>query len=159
MTKKKALKSVAKSAPVGRPSKYRPEYCQQLHEALKEGLTYEAFGGRIGVCRDTLYEWESKHPEFSDARKVGRGLSEAYYIGLLQGIARGDFGEARTNAAAAIFLAKNVCGMRDQREVAHGGPDGKPLEITQVVLTAEERAERNRELDRLAASRRECGHD
>lgn len=55
----------------GRPSSYKPEYCQTLIEHMASGLSFESFAGKIGVDRDTLYEWTKVHPEFSDAKKKG----------------------------------------------------------------------------------------
>ncbi len=53
----------------GRPTLYRPEYCDRLILHCKKGLSYEAFAGVVDVCVDTLYEWEKVHPKFSEAKK------------------------------------------------------------------------------------------
>lgn len=60
----------------GRPTEYRQEYPELLMQHFSEGLTYESFAGRVGVCRATLYNWE-KIPEFLDAKK--RGVEMALY--------------------------------------------------------------------------------
>lgn len=54
----------------GRPTKYKPEYCKDLIDHMSEGLSYESFAAVISVDRDTLYEWEKVHKEFSDAKKA-----------------------------------------------------------------------------------------
>lgn len=37
---------------------------------MKEGLSYETFGAVIGVCKTTVYEWQYKHREFAEAKKL-----------------------------------------------------------------------------------------
>lgn len=60
--------------PVGRPSKYKPIFCQLLIDHMREGYSFESFAGRddVDVDRDTLYEWKNTHPEFSDAFTRGK---------------------------------------------------------------------------------------
>jgi len=58
-------------AKVGRPTLYKPEYCQMLIDHLSQGRAYLAFAGKLSVTADTLYEWERVHPEFSEAKKIG----------------------------------------------------------------------------------------
>lgn len=53
----------------GRPSKFKPEYCQMLIEHMSQGYSYESFAAKVDDCRATLYNWEEKHPEFLDAKK------------------------------------------------------------------------------------------
>ena len=55
--------------PVGRPTKYKPEYCEQLVEHMSKGFSYTTFGAVIDVSLECLYEWERVHPEFSEAKK------------------------------------------------------------------------------------------
>lgn len=57
--------------PAGRPSKYKPEYCQMLIEHMAKGYLYESFAGVVETCWDTLYDWEVAHPEFLEAKKEG----------------------------------------------------------------------------------------
>jgi hypothetical protein len=37
----------------------------------KQGLSFESFGGVVGVDRDTLYAWTEKFKAFSDAKRLG----------------------------------------------------------------------------------------
>lgn len=55
--------------PGGRPSKYDPKFCQMLIDHGKEGKSFESFAGKIGITKDTLYNWFEDHKEFSDAKK------------------------------------------------------------------------------------------
>lgn len=52
-----------------RPTKYDPKFCEALIEHMKQGLSYTTFAAVADVHPDTLYEWEKKHPEFSEAKK------------------------------------------------------------------------------------------
>lgn len=46
---------------------------------MKEGLSYKAFAGLIGVNRATLYSWEEAHPEFKEAKEIGESASELWW--------------------------------------------------------------------------------
>lgn len=59
-----------KANPVGRPTKYKKEYCQKLIDHMAQGYSYESFAGVVKTNRDTIYHWESIHPAFSDAKKI-----------------------------------------------------------------------------------------
>lgn len=63
----------------GRPTKYKKEYCDMLVEHLSNGLSYEAFAGLIRVSKDTLYEWEKEHKDFSDAKEVGTSAGQLFW--------------------------------------------------------------------------------
>ncbi len=65
--------------PGGRPTKYRPEYCETVVELMKDGASKTEVCGTIGVCHDTLIEWQKKYPEFSEAVKKGVLLSSAWW--------------------------------------------------------------------------------
>lgn len=55
----------------GRPTKYLPEYCEQLIEHMAKGLSYESFAGVLRVSKQTLYSWEKENQDFMDAKEVG----------------------------------------------------------------------------------------
>jgi len=54
-----------------RPTKYLPEYCDQLIEHMEGGLSFESFAGVLKVNKDSLYEWKKVYPEFSEAHGIG----------------------------------------------------------------------------------------
>lgn len=111
MAKKKEIKSTktqAKKRPVGRPTKYKPEYCQDIIEFFeshpltitkvktirhKDGSVeeeeYEApgkppllyrYAQKLGVTRDTLHEWGTQHPDFSDALKKAKDIQAGFIV-------------------------------------------------------------------------------
>ena len=95
----------------GRPSAYKSEYCQMLIEHMKQGLSIESFAGVVGVNRDTLYQWNKVHPEFSDTLKRGTDLSLLFYEKFGVAIMAGKVD--RANVTAWIFNMKNRFKWRD----------------------------------------------
>ena len=57
--------------PGGRPTSYKPEYCQQLIEHMAKGNSFWSFAAEVNVCFDTLSEWTKVHLEFSEAKRLG----------------------------------------------------------------------------------------
>lgn len=116
--------------PLGRPTKYKPEYCDKVVEYMGNGYSKEAFAGEIGVCRDTLYEWASKHAAFSDAIKRGEAANLSYWERIGQ---QGITGQLEGfNASSWIFTMKNRAGWRDK--VEHTGEGGGPIKTESKVL-------------------------
>ncbi|ENP2748032.1 hypothetical protein ACDF60_004526 [Salmonella enterica] len=87
----------------GRPTNYRPEYCQSIIEyfAAPESWdinvdakgsakaipkskipTVERWCYSIGVHSRTLDDWQARYPEFRDAYQTARGLQQAFAIEL-----------------------------------------------------------------------------
>ena len=88
--------------PGGRPSEYKPEYCELVIDKMAEGLSLTAFAGHIRVARDTVYGWLSQHSEFSDA--VARARSTRV-LWLERKLLRSQKGAETT---AAIFALRNA---------------------------------------------------
>lgn len=71
----------------GRPKVYKPEYCADLIQHLKEGFSLASFGATLGekygdkfaVCRDTIFDWLNNYPDFSDAYATGRQFAMKFY--------------------------------------------------------------------------------
>lgn len=51
----------------GRPSKYCPEIVKRICKNVKEGCSRDASAALSGINVDTLYQWQQRYPEFSDA--------------------------------------------------------------------------------------------
>ncbi len=66
--------------PGGRPSLYKPEYCDRVIELGREGMSVVEMAAEIGVARSTLEEaWPAAHEEFSEAFARARELSQAWW--------------------------------------------------------------------------------
>lgn len=101
----------------GRPTKYDPKYCDEIVEFMSDGSSLTGFAAHIMVTRETVYEWERKHPDFSDAIKVARQKSQEWWekagkSGLFMGKEDGTFSQS-----AWIFNMKARFGYRDKVEV------------------------------------------
>ena len=124
---------------VGRPSKYKKEYCQQMidfflvpistrmdkqtvsagknvhsqEEESSELPMFMDFAIEIGVCFDTLNEWTSKHQDFSEAYKKCKKIQERIIV--KNGI------KGRYNTTMSIFMLKCNHGYRETQQVEHSG--------------------------------------
>lgn len=58
---------------MGAPSKYKPEFCQQLIDHMAKGLSFDSFSAIAGVNQDTLHEWAKTHEDFNEAKKIAYG--------------------------------------------------------------------------------------
>lgn len=119
--------------PAGRPTKYRPEYCEMIIEHMAKGLSKEAFAGVIGIHKETIYNWAEANSEFSDAIKIGEAKCRVFWeqagidgmMGNIEGF----------NAASWVFNLKNRFGWRDRQEVT--GENGAPFTVRIVKHTDE----------------------
>lgn len=100
--------------PVGRPTKYKPEYCEQLIQHMSEGLMFESFAAVIDVNKDTLYEWCKRHPAFSEAKKTAISKNLLFYDKMSIAAMAGKI--KNFNATTYIFNMKNRHHWRDRHE-------------------------------------------
>jgi hypothetical protein len=65
--------------------KYRPEFCELLLEHMKMGKSYDSFPAaiylkyKIMVGISALYDWETRYPEFGEAKSIAVQLALNYY--------------------------------------------------------------------------------
>lgn len=107
--------------PIGRPTDYKPEYCEQLVQHMKSGLSFPSFAGSVGVCQETIYEWSRVHPEFLESKR--RGLEACRYTWEKIGFAGVTGKLDGFNATTYIFTMKNRFPQewRDRHEIDHSG--------------------------------------
>ena len=114
------------------PTKYRPEYCDDLIQHMAQGYSFEAFAGKLGVHKQTLYNWAAEHTEFFDAKKVGfernRYFWETVAIAsatgkpMIQRDAAGNIkSSTQANPTMVIFNLKNrfPSEWRDRHDIVH----------------------------------------
>jgi transcriptional regulator with XRE-family HTH domain len=134
-------------AKVGRPTKYRAEYAEQVFKLCLLGATDEQLADFFGVAVSTIYEWTNGEAEFSEARRKGKEEADANVAQALYHRALGythpeekifhsdgDIIRADTikyyppDTAAAFIWLKNRAGWVDKKEIT--GADGGPVQIT-----------------------------
>jgi hypothetical protein len=135
--------------PGGRPTDYRPEYCEQAEKLCRLGATDIEIADFFGVNESTILRWKAKYEEFCRSIKTGKELSDERVERALFTKATGfehDEIDIRTcdgvvvqtpirkyyppDSTAAIFWLKNRRGWKDKVEL--GGPDGGPIQV-QVI--------------------------
>lgn len=108
--------------PEGRPSLYRPEYCDLVKEDMAKGYSLGAFAGLVGVNRSTLNNWMTDHPEFLEAVKEGKAkrLRQGETAMLLGATTKGGVG----NPTLIMFWLQNM-GWREEVNMRHSGSIGQ----------------------------------
>ena len=82
---------------------YRDDYCEDVVDFLKDGHSLAAFGGHIGVSRETLYRWIRTQPPIAEAVKRAQAKSILWWELRILDLAQTGQG----NAAAITFGLKN----------------------------------------------------
>ena len=134
MTKRKPPEEHLKR---GRPTDYKPEYCETVINAGRLGKSKTWMAGSIGVTRETLDDWAKANPEFSDAMHNALISSQMWWE---------DAGQSGMKAKvfnAAIWGKSVSCRFpNDWREKTetkneniHMNPDGSPITGIHVTIT------------------------
>lgn len=91
----------------GRPTKYDPKMIEEINEylagATPENMkipTIEGVALKLGVNKETLYEWAKKYSEFSDSLEEIKLRQKEYLIEI------GVFGGKEVNATIVALLLK-----------------------------------------------------
>lgn len=63
--------------PAGRPTKYKPEYCERMIELASEGKLPMDWCIEFDVTYQSIHDWRKKHPEFAEAYEKAKQLTEA----------------------------------------------------------------------------------
>lgn len=115
--------------PAGRPTLYRPEYCERVMELGREGKSKAQWAADIGVSRQTLDTWGATHPEFLDALTHATDLQLAWWESKAQeGIHLG--GQFNANLWSRSMAARfpNDYTERSKRELT--GANGGPIQVS-----------------------------
>ena len=118
--KKKPAKKKPAPKPMGRPTKYKPEYCQAIIDyftvepldADKNPVAppyIQEFCLSIGISKECMHDWVAKYPDFSDAYSVAKSKQKQLMItNALLG---------RYNPSFAWRAMANMHNWRDQQDI------------------------------------------
>ena len=134
--------------PAGAPTKYKPEYCQEIVEffdvtpsledviakKMNNGVVelplFEKFAAKIDVHVETMLNWCKEYSEFFESYKKCKEMQKSF---LIQAGLNGLY-----NPAAFCFVAKNCTDMRDKHELEHSGT----ISISEKLREARERSKK-----------------
>jgi len=114
----------------GRPSDYKPEYCQMLIEHMAKGGTFEGFAGVVNTTFKTLHNWAKKYPDFLHAKKLAFAKSKMFWdtIGLRIVIS------GRGNIKGWMYNMSNRFNWKESLDLNVGGQPGNPLNMNNVSI-------------------------
>lgn len=150
--KAKTTKAPAEKRPVGRPSLYRREYCDQVIEMGKSGYSLASMASTLDVDKATIIRWRDEHPDFRTA--LSKAMIHAQHWWERTGIEGMTSGK---NFNALVWKVSMQARFRDEyteRKVQEvSGPGGGPIETKtdqRVTLDAEKLTPEQRDALRAA---------
>ena len=119
--------------PVGRPTKYKPEYCEKVIEVGKLGGSLTKMALACDVDKASLHDWAAKHEEFALALTRARAESLAWW----EDKAQKNVDNAKFNSS----LWKMMVGSQHREEYGEmkraleiTGKDGGPIQTQAIVI-------------------------
>lgn len=128
--------------PAGRPTSFKPSFCEQAEKLCRLGATDIDLADFFGVSDRTIYRWQSQYEEFRQALKAGKeGADDRVERSLYHKAVgytfesekifqfQGKIVRAKTrehvppDTTAAIFWLKNrrTEAWRDKQDIEHTG--------------------------------------
>lgn len=120
----------------GRPTDYDPSFCNKVLEWGSLGKSRVWMAAEIGVCKQTLKNWEMAHPEFLDSLSRAAVLSQRWWEDA------GQTGMVSDKFNNGVWTKSMSCRFpddwRDTSRQEQSGPDGGPIkqEVKHVGLDA-----------------------
>jgi hypothetical protein len=138
--------------PNGRPTKFKKEYIEQTKKLCKLGATDQDLADFFDVDVSTISNWKNDFPNFLEALKESKALSDNEieeslhkrakgYMRKIERVSRNGvvecMEEVPPDPTSMIFWLKNRCRekWRDKQEHEHSGKDGAPIAINVSVTT------------------------
>jgi transposase len=113
----------------GRPTKYKPEFCDRIVEMGKYGASKHEMAMELDISIDTFMEWQKENKDFSAAVKEAMQYSQAWWE--QQGRIATFGGVQGFNPTSYIFNMKNRFkeDWRDKHETELTGKDGGAIKL------------------------------
>jgi hypothetical protein len=127
----------------GRPSDYRPEYCEQVIEFGKLGLSVAQMASRLDTSKQALLRWVEANQEFRNAMEVARSHSQAWWeeVGQANLIMPKDSGSFQGSVWSRSMAARFPDDWRENKGVELTGKDGADLNLSVTFVQPEAKAD------------------
>ncbi len=102
---------------MAKPTKYKPQYCDELIEHMAKGGHFRGFCGTVSVCEKTGHTWLDKHDEFKEAYGIAKSRCYLWWERLLLSKIVSHKDDTQLNTTAWIFTMKNLFGWRDRHDI------------------------------------------
>lgn len=119
-----------KKDPRGRPTKYKPEFCDLVIEIGAEGGWMCEMAEACDVHRTALRHWIKEHPEFAEAMERAKQKAQAWFerTGRL-GLTADRFNHSLW---AKQMSARHPTEYSEKQRLEHTGAEGAPLGLNVV---------------------------
>ena len=117
--------------PGGRPSDYRPEYCEIARKLLKDGYCMTEIAYDLDVNITTLKRWIANFPEFRSVIEEDKSFSEGWW--LKEG--KANLANGKYNTRMYELQMMNRFGWKKNQESNH---DVKISETQEKIRNAEQ---------------------
>lgn len=120
--------------PGGRPTNYRPEYCERVIEMGREGFSVAQMASQLDTSKQTLLRWVDANPEFRDAMEIARSHSQAWWetMGQANLVMPKDSGTFQGSVWSRSMAARFPDDWRENKGVELTGANGGPVQTLQV---------------------------
>lgn len=113
----------------GRPTDYTVDMCDKVIEWGRLGFSKTQMASKLEVSRDTVFQWEKAHVEFSDAMIVAMSHSEAWWENQAHNGITQPSKEFNTGLFGKIMSCRFPKTWREVTTTQHSGPEGGPIPI------------------------------
>ena len=137
-----------KPRPPGRPTDYRPEYCERVIEMGREGFSVAQMASQLDTSKQTLLRWVDANPDFRDAMEIARSHSQAWWEAMGQAnlVMPKDSGTFQGSVWSRSMAARFPDDWRENKGVEIAGPGGGPVQqVTRIELIPMQAKERDDE--------------
>lgn len=115
----------------GRPTDYRPEYCDTVIELGKQGKSVVQMACALDVVRQTMLDWCKAHPEFLDAFTRAKQYSQDWWETQAQcGLTADKFNASLWSRSMAARFPEDY---QERKGVELSGPGGGPVAVVTTV--------------------------
>jgi len=120
--------------PVGRPTKYKPEYCERIIELGKQGYSYAEIAADLEVDKASLYDWAAAHEDFSTALRAAKTYEQAWFEREARSNMKNrDFNANLWYRSAASRFREDYT---ERKETQVTGANGGPVQVQSQVVDA-----------------------